>query len=393
MSEAPKSNYTLPVLLALFLCIGLWLGSELSKPINSFGGSNADEVQKLEDILRLLDERYVDKINKDSIFESTISEMLHKLDPHSNFIAAKDMKAVNESINAKFGGIGVRFLLLRDTICVSNVMENSPSLIAGVKSGDKIIEVDGKKMTGKKITNDKVMSSLKGDEGTFVKVKVLRKNEKIDIKIRRGAIPIKTVTCAYMVNSKVGYILIDQFSIPTADEFRQAAMSLKQRGMKELILDLRGNGGGVLSAATDIADEFLKEGLTILKTKGRKTKEEIYKSKSGGILENTKTVVLINSSSASASEILAGALQDNDRAIIVGRRSFGKGLVQEDRKLRDGSNLRITIARYYTPSGRCIQRPYKGSYEDYMEDEERFANGELYKQDIIIYIPSLKYKT
>jgi carboxyl-terminal processing protease len=393
MSEAPKSNYTLPVLLALFLCIGLWLGSELSKPINSFGGSNADEVQKLEDILRLLDERYVDKINKDSIFESTISEMLHKLDPHSNYIAAKDMKAVNESINAKFGGIGVRFLLLRDTICVSNVMENSPSLIAGVKSGDKIIEVDGKKMTGKKITNDKVMSSLKGDEGTFVKVKVLRKNEKIDIKIRRGAIPIKTVTCAYMVNSKVGYILIDQFSIPTADEFRQVAMSLKQRGMKELILDLRGNGGGVLSAATDIADEFLKEGLIILKTKGRKTKEEIYKSKSGGILENTKTVVLINSSSASASEILAGALQDNDRAIIVGRRSFGKGLVQEDRKLRDGSNLRITIARYYTPSGRCIQRPYKGSYEDYMEDEERFANGELYKQDSSIYIPSLKYKT
>ena len=193
MSEAPKSNYTLPVLLALFLCIGLWLGSELSKPINSFGGSNADEVQKLEDILRLLDERYVDKINKDSIFESTISEMLHKLDPHSNYIAAKDMKAVNESINAKFGGIGVRFLLLRDTICVSNVMENSPSLIAGVKSGDKIIEVDGKKMTGKKITNDKVMSSLKGDEGTFVKVKVLRKNEKIDIKI------IENVFVCYLI--------------------------------------------------------------------------------------------------------------------------------------------------------------------------------------------------
>lgn len=393
MSEAPKSNYSLPVLLALFLCIGLWLGSELSKPLNKFANGNAAEVQKLEDILSLLDSRYVDKINKDSIFENTISEMLHKLDPHSNYIAAKDMKAVNESINAKFGGIGVRFLLLRDTICVSHVMENSPSLIAGVKSGDKIIEVDGKKMTGKKISNEKVMSSLKGDEGTFVKIKVLRKNKKIAIKIKRGVIPIKTITCAYMVNRTVGYILIDQFSIPTAEEFRQAAMSLKQRGMKELILDLRGNGGGVLTSATEIADEFLKEGLTILKTKGRKTKEEIYKSKAGGILETTKTVVLINSSSASASEILAGALQDNDRAIIVGRRSFGKGLVQEDRKLRDGSNLRITIARYYTPSGRCIQRPYKGSYEDYMEDEERFANGELYKPDSSIYTPSLKFKT
>ena len=174
MSEAPKSNYTLPVLLALFLCIGLWLGSELSKPINRFAGGNTAEVQKLEDILSLLDDRYVDKINKDSVFESTISEMLHKLDPHSNYIAAKDMKAVNESINAKFGGIGVRFLLFRDTICVSHVMENSPSLIAGVKSGDKIIEVDGKKMTGKKISNEKVMSSLKGEEGTYVNIKVLR---------------------------------------------------------------------------------------------------------------------------------------------------------------------------------------------------------------------------
>lgn len=393
MSETPKSNYTLPILLALFLCVGLWLGSELSNPIINLAGGNASEVQKLEDILGLLDDRYVDKINKDSIFESTISEMLHKLDPHSNYMAAKDMKAVNESINAKFGGIGVRFLLLRDTICISHVMENSPSLTAGLKSGDKIIEVDGKNMTGKKISNDKVMSNLKGDEGTYVNVKVLRQTKKIAIKIKRGVIPIETITCAYMVNSTVGYILIDQFSIPTADEFRQAATTLKQKGMKELILDLRGNGGGVLSSATDIADEFLKEGLTILKTKGRKTKEEIYKSKAGGILENTKTVVLINSSSASASEILAGALQDNDRAIVVGRRSFGKGLVQEDRELRDGSNVRITVARYYTPSGRCIQRPYKGSYEDYMEDEERFANGELYKPDSNIYIPSLKYKT
>jgi len=393
MSESPKSNYTLPILLAFCLCIGSWLGSELAKPINGFVGGNKAEVQKLEDILSLLDNRYVDKINKDSIFENTISEMLHKLDPHSNYIAAKDMKAVTESINAEFGGVGVRFLILRDTICVSNVMENTPSFISGVKSGDKIIEVDGKKMTGKKVSNDIVMASLKGEEGTIVNVKVLRGKKKIGIKIKRGVIPIKTITSAYMVNKTVGYILIDQFSIPTANDFRKAAIELKQQGMKELILDLRGNGGGVLTSATEIADEFLKEGLIILKTKGRKTKEEIYKSKSGGILENTKTVVLINSSSASASEILAGALQDNDRAIVVGRRSFGKGLVQEDRKLRDGSNLRITIARYYTPSGRCIQRPYKGSYEDYMEDEQRFASGELYKPDSSIYTSSLKYKT
>jgi len=392
MSEAPKSNYTLPIWLALFLCIGLWLGSELTKPIG-LSESNNSEVQKLQDILNLLDKRYVDKVNKDSIFENTISEMLHKLDPHSNYIAAKDMKAVNESISGKFGGIGVRFFLLRDTICVSNVIENSPSVEAGVKAGDKIIEVNGKKVAGKKITNDKVMSQLKGDAGTTVKIKVLRGKKKIDITIKRGVIPIKTITCFYMVDKETGYILIDQFSIPTAEEFKTAALSLKEKGMKNLILDLRGNGGGVLTAATEIADEFLKEGLTILKTKGRKTKEEIYKSTSGGILENTKTVVLINSSSASASEILAGALQDNDRATIVGRRSFGKGLVQEDRKLRDGSNLRITIARYYTPSGRCIQRPYKGNYEDYMQDEERFANGEMFKQDTSFYNNLPKYKT
>lgn len=394
MSEAPKSNYTLPLLLALFLSLGLWIGHELSTPFNksSFSKNNA-EVQKLEDILNLLDSRYVDKINKDSIFENTITEMLHKLDPHSNYIPAKEMKAVNESIEGKFGGIGVRFVLLRDTICISNVIKDSPSDFAGVKGGDKIIEVEGKKVTGKKITNEKVMEKLKGEEGTFVKIKVLRGKKVLTFKLKRGLIPIFTVTSSYMINKTTGYILIDQFSIPTADEFRQAAASLKDQGMKRLILDLRNNGGGVLSSATEIADEFLEKDLVILKTKGRSIGEQVYKSTAGGMLENTKVVVIINSNSASASEILAGALQDNDRAVIVGRRSFGKGLVQEDRKLRDGSDLRITIARYYTPSGRCIQRPYKGSYEEYIEDEERFANGEMYKPDSSIFKNAPRFKT
>ncbi len=392
MMSENRPNYTLPIWLSLFLCVGLLIGQQLNKPLLGAAGNQKD-VQKLSDILTILDSRYVDKVNKDSIFEATINDMLHKLDPHTNYIPAKEMKAMNESIEAKFGGIGVRFLLIRDTICISYVMPNSPSLLAGVKAGDKIIEVNGDKMTGKKVNNEKVMSHLKGDPKSQVDVTVLRNGKKKKITITRDQIPISTITCAYMIDAETGYILIDQFSIPTADEFEVAAEKLKQLGMKRLVLDLRNNGGGVLTSATSIADQFLKEGATILKTLGRSVGKQEYKAHGGGLLENLKVAVLINSNSASASEILAGALQDNDRAIIVGRRSFGKGLVQEDRQLRDGSNLRITIARYYTPSGRCIQRPYKGTYEDYMEDEERFSHGEMFKVDSSIYAKSKKYKT
>ena len=391
MSEN-KTNYTLPIWLSLFLCVGLLIGQKLGKPFTGTTGNQKD-VQKLNDILTILDARYVDKVNKDSIFEATINDMLHKLDPHTNYIPAKDVKAMNESIQGKFGGIGVRFLLIRDTICISYVMPNSPSLVAGVQAGDKIIEVNGDKMTGKKVNNEKVMSHLKGDPKSQVTVTVLRQGKKKKITITRDQIPISSINCAYMLDSETGYILIDQFSVPTAQEFELAAEKLKELGMKQLILDLRNNGGGVLTAATDIADQFLKEGASILKTKGRSVGEQVYKANGGGLLENIKVAVLINSNSASASEILAGALQDNDRAIIVGRRSFGKGLVQEDKELRDGSNLRVTIARYYTPSGRCIQRPYTGSYESYMEDEERFAHGEMFKADSSIYKKAKKYKT
>ncbi len=392
MSETPKSNYKLPLLLSLFLAIGVYLGGVLSHNFSSNKKKSAN-VQKLEDIIEILDDSYVDKIDKDRVFEEAITEMLHKLDPHSNYIAAKDMATVNESIQGKFGGIGVRFLLHRDTICVTNVINGSPSKIAGVKAGDKIIEIEGKTVIGIKITNEQIMQKLKGIEGSSVKFKVLRGKKQLLFTLQRGSIPIETVSCAYMLNANTGYILIEQFSVPTAQEFFSAASRLKEKGMTKLVLDLRNNGGGILTSATDIADEFLREGLVILKIKGRKSGEQVYKATSGGLLENMKTVVLINSNSASASEILAGALQDNDRAIIVGRRSFGKGLVQEDRLLRDGSNLRITIARYYTPSGRCIQRTYNGKYEDYVIDAERYSNGELYVQDKSKLVDSLKFKT
>jgi carboxyl-terminal processing protease len=301
---------------------------------------------------------------------------------------------MNESIEGKFGGVGIRFMILRDTICVTNIISGSPSKRAGVRPGDKILQVDGKKVTGKTITNEKVMAMLKGTENTPVSVELLRGKKTVRKRIIRGVIPIESVVAAYMVNSSIGYIKVDEFSVTTPDEFRMAASWLQQKGMQKLILDLRNNGGGVLQSAIALADEFLPKGLAIVKTKGEHTGSYTYRSTSTGILEKTQVAVLINSSSASASEILAGALQDNDRGTIIGRRSFGKGLVQEDIRLRDGSDLRLTVSRYYTPTGRCIQKPYKDGYNKYMEDQiDRYDNGELYRPDSSVFVDSLKFRT
>ena len=388
-------KYILPILLSGFLALGLWIGHVMTPQMSGALGSQGQEkYQKLQDIIEILDKKYVDTVNGEALFELTISDMLHDLDPHSNYIAARDMQSMNESIQGQFGGVGVRFMILRDTICVTNVISGSPSQRAGVRAGDKILQVDGKKMTGKTISNEKVMSMLKGKEQTPVSVELLRGKKTIRKRIIRGAIPIESVVAAYMVNGSTGYIKVDEFSVTTPDEFRMAAGWLKQKGMTKLILDLRSNGGGVLQSAIALADEFLPKGLAIVKTKGEHTGSYTYRSTSTGILEKTQVAVLINSSSASASEILAGALQDNDRGTIIGRRSFGKGLVQEDIRLRDGSDLRLTVSRYYTPTGRCIQKPYKDGYEKYMEDQiERYDNGELYTPDSSVFVDSLKFKT
>ena len=395
MEENSNVNYRLPLLLALTLIIGLYLGNLLSTGSSEYQLSGgAAKYRKMQDIIEVLDKKYVDSLNGEELFEQTISDMLHKLDPHSNYIAAKDLAEMTESINGEFGGVGVRFFILRDTVCITNVIAFSPSSKAGLKAGDKIIEVNGKKIAKKKITNDKVMSLLKGKENTIVTVKIDRNGKQFTKEIVRGAIPIESVLSAYMIQPKIGYIKIEQFSATTTDEFRKAAEYLKSTGMTKMILDLRNNGGGILQSATDIADEFLIKDLVIVKTKGEHTRSEVYRSTGGGMLESTELVVLINAQSASASEILAGAIQDNDRGTIVGRRSFGKGLVQEDVKLRDGSNLRLTIARYYTPTGRCIQKPYKEGYEEYMNDQlDRYDSGELYVQDSTYFNDSLKYKT
>ncbi len=368
------------------MAVGIWIGHSL--------GGKQNSSSKVNDIIEIINKNYVDKIDGEKLFEETISEMLHKLDPHSNYISPKDMKALNEQIQGEFGGIGVRFTLLRDTICVTNVIAGSPSQEAGVQSGDKIITINKKSVASKKITNDKVMSLLKGLSNTSVDVTLWRNNKKINKTLVRGTIPIASIPCAIMTTKDIGYIKIDQFSVTTAIEFKEQSQKLLKNGMKSMILDLRNNGGGVLQTAVEIVDEFLKSGATIVSTKGANVKKEVFKASMIGKLESIPLVVLINENSASASEIVAGALQDNDRALILGRRSYGKGLVQKDISLQDKSNVRLTIARYYTPTGRCIQKPYTDDYEKYINEEAvRFEHGEQFKLDSSLLVDSLKFKT
>lgn len=391
-----KNAFLLPLLLLSFMALGIFIGNRITSVdgLDFKAGSSEASFSTMKDIIDVIDQRYVDPIKKDELFDQTISDMLHKLDPHSNYIPAKDVELATEQIEGKFGGVGIRFAIIRDTLCVTHVIAGSPSESAGVKDGDRILKIDGKIVAGKKLDSDKVMGMLKGKEGTKVKVGILRKKQQIATEIVRGSIPIESVVCATMLDKEVGYIRLDQFSITSADEFHRAAESLLAKGMKKLIFDLRDNGGGVLSGANDIADEFLKNNLKIVEVKGAHMETQSYRATTKGILEGTELVVLVNDGSASASEIVAGALQDNDRATIVGRRSFGKGLVQQDFPLRDGSNLRLTIARYYTPTGRCIQKPFDGNMDNYYHDQQRRQdNGELFAADTTLYVDSLKFKT
>lgn len=389
-----KSKYTflLPFLFLTFMSAGIYIGRAIGPdPVAS---NQPGDFSKMQEIISILDREYVDSIERTELFEESISDMLHKLDPHSNYIPAKDLELAQEEIQGKFGGIGVRFAIIRDTFCVTNVVPGTPSERVGIRPGDRIIRINGKNVAGKKVTSDKVMGMLKGDEGTAVKVTVLRGKKRLEKRIVRGIIPIASITSAIMLDKETGYIRLDQFSISSAQEFHSAVLNLQSKGMKKLIFDLRENGGGVLSVAIQIADEFLPPGAKIVEVRGKKTKSPPYYANGGGLLEKTKAVVLINESSASASEIVAGALQDNDRATIIGRRSFGKGLVQQDFLLRDSSNLRLTIARYYTPSGRCIQRDFDGSYEDYYHEAyDRRSNGELFAPDSTVFKKAKKYKT
>lgn len=375
-----------------FLAFGVLIGSLLNR--GTAKADYASNYSKLQDVISIIDQQYVDGVKSDSLFEETIADMLHKLDPHSNYIPAKDLQLVNEQIEGKFGGIGVRFALIRDTICVTNVVPASPSFQVGVKAGDKIIRVNKCSVVGKKITNEKVMSLLKGDPMTDVQVTIYRKKQQLEKTIQRNLIPIGSISCAELIQDNIGYIRLDQFSVTSAVEFEAAAQKLLRQGMKKLIFDLRDNGGGVLSVAEQIADHFLPAGRKIVEIRGKNQPSKLSTARAGGLLEDMPLVVIINENSASASEILAGALQDNDRALIVGRRSFGKGLVQQDFALKDKSNLRLTIARYYMPSGRCIQKPFDEGYDAYYKDQlNREAAGEFFKPDSLRFKNCKKFKT
>ena len=349
--------------------------------------------QKFNEIIDLIENSYVDTVNSNALFEVTINDMLHKLDPHSHYIPARAVKSMNEMTQGRFGGIGISFFLLRDTVCVISVIPGSPAMRNDLKAGDKIVSVNNKKFE-RNITSEKVMSLLKGIEGTEVSLTLIRENEKIKKRLKRGSIPVESVVAAYMITNKVGYIKINQFTVSTSLEFSLLASKLKQQGLKKLILDLRDNGGGVLTGATDIADLFLSAGRPIVETRGENSPLQTYYASENSPLIDIDLVLLINLETASASEILAGAIQDNDRGLIIGRRSFGKGLVQEDKQLNDGSNLRLTIARYYTPTGRCIQKPYSGDFDSYNQDViNRYENGEMYLIDSSQFIDSLKFIT
>ena len=394
----PKFYVYLPIVFALILILGIFIGSTFNSNNKlgsiSFKGNN--QFSKIDEILRYIQQEYVDTVNEAQLIDKTIVGMLQHLDPHSSYITADELQASNEPLQGNFEGVGIEFNIVNDTICVVAAIPGGPAENVGVQAGDKIIKVNGEKVAGIKISNKGVMEKLKGKGGTKVKVGILRRKKKdlVDFTITRSTIPIYSVDVAYMVAPTIGYIKISRFAATTYDEYITAFNKLTTKGMKGLILDLRGNGGGFLNTAVDIADEFLMEGEDIVYTEGKARSRKDYKATNKGKFEVGKLIVLTDDGSASASEILAGALQDNDRATIVGRRSFGKGLVQREMDFNDGSAVRLTIARYYTPTGRSIQKPYSKGNEDYFKESDfRFLHGELYKKDSIKVIDSLKFKT
>lgn len=383
-----------PIIIAMAVALGLLLGNKLNNSSN-YTGKNTYK-NKLNKLIDFIEREYVDEINTDSIVDLTVNGILENLDPHSVYIAKNELESVNESMKGDFVGIGVNFYMFKDTMAVIKPTANGPSEKAGILPGDRILFAGKTQLFNKNISNDTLLAKLKGEKDTKVQLLVYRKsdNKKYKFTITRDVVAIKSVDIALMLQDKTGYIKINRFAETTYSEFHEALLELKKLGMKELIIDLRDNGGGYLEIANQIADEILKENVLIVKTKNKKGKvDETYATKKGDF-ENGKIFILINENSASASEIIAGAVQDNDRGTIVGRRSFGKGLVQREMSLGDGSAVRLTVARYFTPSGRSIQKPYADKGAQYFNEfEKRFESGELYEADSTKVADSLKFKT
>lgn len=393
-----RLKFFLPIIFSLLVAAGIFIGSKLNFRQNSiqFLHPEKKSSDKLNSVLNFIEAEYVDTVNKNQLVEKAITDLLANLDPHSVYITAKEVQEMREPLEGNFEGIGIEFNIIKDTIRVISVIAGGPSEALGIKAGDKIVKIEGKNAAGVKIKNKDVMGKLRGKGGTKVTVSILRGSSKklIDYTITRGTIPIYSVDVAYMLDKKTGYIKVSRFAETTYDEFLEKSTHLRAEGMENLILDLRGNGGGLLSTAVKICDEFLEKGKVIVFTQGKSHPKETITATSRGILTETKLIVLIDEASASASEIVSGAIQDNDRGLIVGRRSFGKGLVQRETMFSDSSAIRLTVARYYTPTGRCIQKPYGKDLEDYYSEEyNRYQKGELLNADSIHQKDTLRYKT
>lgn len=392
-----NSRFTvyIPVLLAVALVTGILIGNRMTRNSGGFMPQIAKS-GKLDAIISLIQSEYVDSISTDSLVEKTIPQLLKSLDPHTAYIPAKEMVGVEEEMRGNFGGIGVQFSIQNDTVMVVDVISGGPSSKLGILPGDRIVTVNDTLLAGKDLKNEKVLSKLRGEKGTKVNVGIKRKGfkELMEFKITRGDIPIYSVDVSYMIDQVTGYIKVSRFGEQTYDEFMAGMSKLNSRGMKSVIVDLRGNPGGYLNAVIRMVNEFLNKGELIVYTEGNSQKRKTYQADSRGAFRDLGVVVLIDDFSASASEIFAGAIQDNDRGWVVGRRSFGKGLVQEQIPFNDGSAVRLTVARYYTPSGRCIQKPYdKGNDEYYQDIMARAIHGEFQKADSIRFTDTLKYKT
>lgn len=390
-----KEKY-LPLLLFSCVALGVVIGGLVNFPQRTLSKQNASKA-KLEKLIDFINEEYVDKVDADSIVDLTVNSILSNLDPHSVYIPPSEQSSEAEIMKGNFVGIGVNFYMYNDTVAVVRPLENGPAAKAGILPGDRILFADKTKLYGRKLPTDSLFSKLKGEEGSTVKLTIYRKSnrKKMVVTIARDVVPIKSVDTHLMLNPTTGYIKINRFAESTFDEFHAGLKELKKNGMNTLVIDVRGNGGGYLEKAVQIADEFLKNKELIVFTKNKKGNIDRIYATEAGIFETGRVYVLIDENSASASEILAGALQDNDRGLIIGRRSFGKGLVQREMNFDDGSAVRLTTSRYYTPSGRCIQKPYvKGEAEKYgMDFEKRFVNGELYEKDKIKVADSLRFKT
>lgn len=378
----------LPLYISVAVVVGVLIGRFYA---NQYSGNRISFINtsqdKISNLLDAINERYVDKVDMNEIVEKSIPQILKELDPHSTYVSAKDVEASMQELKGSFSGIGVQYMIYEDTVRVVRIIEGGPAEEAGLHAGDRIVTIDNKPFVGKSVNNDAVMKNLKGERGSSVRLGVKRNGIRnlVNISITRGDVEVKSIDASYMLDEKTGYIRITSWGNNTYAEFLRAMATLSPKGMENLVIDLRGNLGGYLQAAVEVANEFLPKNSMIVYDEGRNFKKEEYKSDGKGSYQQMPLVVLIDETSASASEIFAGAMQDNDRATLVGRRSFGKGLVQVPLEFRDGSMLRLTVARYYTPSGRCVQKPFKpGDEEDYENDLlQRAATGEYFSSDSI----------